>query len=95
MNNLPEYEAQTPNPESPVTVIIIDDQREICEALKTSFETSGDIDVLAVGYSGEDAVRLAAEYNPQVILLDLRFPEGIDGVEAIRRELSSTSEHDE
>jgi DNA-binding NarL/FixJ family response regulator len=85
MNGLTENKVQTTTrPEGPVTVIIVDDEREICEALQVVFSNTGDIEVLAVGYSGEDAIRLAAEYNPQVILLDLQFPSGMDGIEVIR-----------
>lgn len=91
MNSMSEHEDQMLRPRCPVTLIIIDDEREICDALETLFEANGRIDVLAVGYSGEDAERLAVEHNPQVILLDLHFPEGISGIEAIRR-ISSNSE---
>ena len=85
MDSLTENRTEAPEPGPPTTVIIIDDHREICNALQDLFEAAGDVDVLAVGYSGEDAVRLATKYNPQVILLDLHFPEGIDGIEAIRQ----------
>jgi NarL family two-component system response regulator LiaR len=85
MNSTPGYETHLPTQETPVTVVIIDDDQRLVNALQALFESSGDIDVLAVGYSAEDAERLAIEHQPQVILLDLQFPEGISGIEAARR----------
>lgn len=69
-----------------ITLIIVDDNKKICHALESLFRSSNQIDVVAVSYSAEEGVKLSAEFNPDVILLDLEFPEEeIDGIEAIRR----------
>ena len=79
MNHSTARDIRSLDEENPVTVVIVDDEAEICERLGILFEASGLIDVVAVGYSGEDAVKLAAEWNPEVMLLDLHFPQGING----------------
>lgn len=68
-----------------VEVVIVDDEPEISKALKSLFEVSGEIQVVAIGYSANDAAKLVRENKPDVILLDLHFPDGSDGIEAIRQ----------
>jgi DNA-binding NarL/FixJ family response regulator len=46
--------------------------------------TQADFEVVAVAATGQEAVRLAAELQPDVVLLDLEMPE-MDGVEVPRR----------
>jgi two-component system KDP operon response regulator KdpE len=57
-------------------VLVVDDEIEMQRALRTGL-TYHDFDVRAVG-SGEEAVREAAAWRPDVILLDLGLP-GMDG----------------
>jgi len=47
----------------------------------------------AVAYTGEDGLRLAAEHNPDVAVVDLRLP-GLDGLKVLRhlREVSPSTE---
>ena len=85
MNTFPRADSLRPKPDLPVTTIIVDDDREICRAMQALFETEGDIEVLATGYSAEEAIALAAEHHPQVILLDLHFENGMSGIEAIKQ----------
>ncbi|WP_305093872.1 response regulator transcription factor [Prescottella sp. R16] len=67
-----------------IRVIVVDDQRLIRAGLRMLCESTGDIEVVGEGGSGVDAIRLAAELSPDVILMDLRMP-GLDGIEATRR----------
>lgn len=67
-------------------IIIIDDDELICRSLKTIVEAGG-IEVAALGKSGEDAVRLYAETNPDIVLMDIRMG-GMNGLEAARQILT-------
>ena len=54
-------------------------------------EKEGDIQIIAQADQGEKAIELVMEHKPDVLLLDIRMPPGIDGVEVISklRELGS------
>jgi two-component system KDP operon response regulator KdpE len=63
-------------------VLVVDDELEMQRALRTGLGYH-DFDVHAVG-SGEEAIREAASWRPDVILLDLGLP-GMDGFETLKR----------
>ena len=63
--------------------MLADDHRMLREGLRRSMEEAG-FEVVAEAADGEEAVRLAAETNPDVVLMDVTMPE-MDGVEATRR----------
>lgn len=63
-------------------VIIVDDDFLVVDALKTIVESSG-IEVAAIGSDGHDAIRLAREFRPDVIMLDIRM-QPLNGLEATR-----------
>lgn len=67
-------------------VIIVDDDFLVVDALKTIVEASG-IQVAATGQDGQDAIRLAREFRPDVILMDIRM-QSMNGLEATRSILS-------
>jgi DNA-binding NarL/FixJ family response regulator len=69
---------------APVRVLLADDQRLVRESLGTLLGLLGGIELVASASDGEEAVALAAEYQPDVVLMDLRMPR-VDGIEAIRR----------
>jgi len=68
----------------PITVMIVDDHEMVRKGAKGYLEAQPEIAVVAEAESGEEAVRLAREYIPDVVLMDLVMP-GIDGVEATRK----------
>jgi len=68
----------------PITVMIVDDHEMVRKGAKGYLEAQPDITVVAEAESGEEAMRLAREYVPDVVLMDLVMP-GIDGVEATRK----------
>jgi DNA-binding response OmpR family regulator len=62
--------------------LVVDDERALVDVVARYLEREG-FDVL-VAYDGEQAVVLARDEHPDVIVLDLMLP-GIDGIEACRR----------
>ena len=68
----------------PITVMIVDDHEMVRHGASGYLEAQPDIEVVAEAESGEEAVRLAREHVPHVVLMDLVMP-GMDGVEATRK----------
>ncbi len=71
-------------PDSPVRVLIVDDQALFREALATLLEVQPEIEVVGEAGDGEQAVRRCAELRPDVVLMDLRMPV-LDGIAATDR----------
>ena len=71
-------------PIDPITVMIVDDHEMVRRGACSYLEAQPDISLVAQAGSGEEAVRLAREFIPDVVLMDLVMP-GMDGVEATRR----------
>ena len=71
-------------PDSPVTVVVADDQSAVREGLVLLLGTLSGITVIGEAGDGEAAVAAVAELAPQVVLMDLSMP-GTDGVEATRQ----------
>lgn len=65
-----------------IRVLLADDHRMLREGLRRSMLDEG-FDVVGEAENGEDAVRLVAELEPDVVLMDVSMPE-MDGVEATR-----------
>jgi DNA-binding NarL/FixJ family response regulator len=72
---------------SPIRVILADDQRLLRDGLQIILNAASDITVIAVAEDGEEAIQLAEQYHPDVILLDIRMPH-CDGLVAARRILA-------
>ena len=67
-----------------IRVLLADDQRVVREGLGTLLGLLEGIELVGTAADGEEAVALAAERDPDVVLMDLRMPR-VDGIEAIRR----------
>jgi DNA-binding NarL/FixJ family response regulator len=65
-------------------VLLAEDHMVVAEALATMLAFEDDIEVVAVVTSGAEAVRVAAETAPDVVLVDVRL-DGLNGIEATRR----------
>ncbi|MGW0605815.1 response regulator [Streptomyces sp. NPDC002640] len=67
-----------------VRLLLVDDQPLIRTALRMVAAETADLEVVGEAGDGAEAVRLAAELAPDVVVMDLRMP-GTDGIEATRR----------
>jgi DNA-binding NarL/FixJ family response regulator len=67
-----------------IRVLITDDQRAVREGLVMLVGLTDDIDVVGTAANGVEAVHLASELHPDVVLMDLRMPE-MEGSEATRK----------
>ena len=72
------------NSSDAITVMIVDDHEMVRRGACSYLEAQPDISVVAQAGSGEEAVRLAQEFIPDVVLMDLVMP-GMDGVDATRK----------
>jgi two-component system, NarL family, response regulator DesR len=74
----------SPPPGRAVRLLIADDQPLFSESLMSVLSEDDRVDVVGIAENGEEAVRLALELEPDVILMDLQMPV-MDGLEATRR----------
>jgi DNA-binding NarL/FixJ family response regulator len=65
-------------------LLIVDDHQLAREGLRAVLAESG-FDVVGLAASGEEAVALTVELQPDLVLMDVRLGPGIDGLEATRR----------
>ena len=67
-----------------IRVLIVDDQALIRAGFRALLDAEDDIEVVAEGANGVEAVSLAAVHRPDVALIDIQMP-AMDGIEATRR----------
>ena len=68
-------------------ILIADDQHLVRAGFRTILGTQPDLEVVGEAADGTEAVTLAAELQPDVVLMDIRMP-GLDGIEATRQIVS-------
>jgi len=66
-----------------IRVVLVDDQLLLRESIAHLLENDDLIEVVAMGANGNDAIKLCAAYNPDIILMDIEMPE-LDGVSATK-----------
>jgi DNA-binding NarL/FixJ family response regulator len=67
-----------------IRVLLADDQALVRAGFGALLDAQDDIEVVGQAEDGEEAVRLAGELTPDVVLMDIRMP-GVDGLSATRR----------
>ena len=73
----------------PATVLLVDDEEDLRTLIRIGLQRSGAFTVVAEAANGRDAIDLAAEHTPDVVLLDLMMPE-VDGREALPKIVSAS-----
>jgi DNA-binding NarL/FixJ family response regulator len=73
--------------EDVIRVLVVDDQQLVRAGLRALCVAQDDMDVVATAANGAEAVRVASDHVPDVVLMDLHMP-GVDGIEATRRILA-------
>ena len=74
-----------------MNIIVIDDDKLVALSLKTILESTGHINVVAMGNSGSEAISLYDEHKPDVMLMDIRM-DGMTGLEAGERIIAANPE---
>jgi DNA-binding NarL/FixJ family response regulator len=71
-------------PRARIRIVIVDDHQVVRHGLRELLEREADMEVVGEAGTGEDAVRLAIEQQPDVLLLDVKLGD-LDGPEVCRR----------
>src|SRR5947209_1095648 len=71
----------------PLTALIIDDQPLARQELQYLLDAAGDVQVLAQGSNGIEAVQLIRAHKPDVLFLDVQMP-GLDGFAVLKKVLA-------
>ncbi|MBE8991945.1 response regulator [Nostoc sp. LEGE 12450] len=66
-----------------IKVLLVDDQGLIRQGLRALLELEPDLEIVGEAENGEQAINLVAEFQPDVVLLDIRMPI-MDGVAATK-----------
>lgn len=77
----------------PIKIVLVDDHALIRQGIRNYLELEPDFTVVGEADNGKDAIRVAAQYQPDVMLVDIIMP-GMNGVEVTKgvREVSPTSQ---
>jgi NarL family two-component system response regulator LiaR len=70
---------------SGIRVVLVDDHRVVQTALRSYIESFEDIEVVGAASSGEEILEKLEGWLPDVAVMDLSMPGGMDGIEATRR----------
>lgn len=72
-----------------IRVMIVDDIAETRENIRKLLQFENDVEVIGIGRTGREAIDLAVEIKPDVILMDINMPDmdGIQATEQIRKQL--------
>jgi DNA-binding NarL/FixJ family response regulator len=67
--------------DQPIRVVLVEDNQVFREGMELVLGLRSDIEIVGAAEDGTEAVELASELRPDVVLMDYRLP-GMDGVEA-------------
>lgn len=68
----------------PIKLLVVDDHPVVLSGIVGMFDGHPDFDIIGTAFNGVEAVRLAHDLHPEIILMDLRMPQ-LDGIGAIRQ----------
>ncbi|WP_041566113.1 response regulator [Nostoc punctiforme] len=75
-----------------IKVLLVDDQGLIRQGLRALLELESDLEIVGEAENGEQAINLVAEFQPDVVLLDIRMPimDGVAATKEIQKRFSKT-----
>lgn len=74
-----------------IRLLLVDDQPLVRAGLRMVFEPEPDVEIVGEAGDGSQAIRLATELRPDLVLMDIRMP-GLDGIQAMERILMQVRE---
>lgn len=69
---------------TPITILLVDDHAVVRRGVRSFLEIQADLEIVGEAETGEEAIEIARERTPNVVLMDLVLP-GMNGVEATRQ----------
>jgi two-component system response regulator DesR len=81
---LPTSSTPSDSENRPLRILLVDDSAQVRQELGQLLELSGMVQIVGEAVDGLEAIRLAAELSPEVIVMDLEMP-GMDGCAATRQ----------
>jgi two-component system, NarL family, response regulator DevR len=77
---------------APLRLLLVDDHEKVRKGLRTLFSSAKTIHVVGEAGTAADAITAAARLRPDVVLMDLRLPDGssVDACQAIRAACAAT-----
>jgi len=73
---------------SNITVLLVDDHTIVRQGLRALLLSEGDISIVAEAQTGREAVEMASQHNPRIVIMDLAMPR-LNGAEATRQILKA------
>lgn len=70
---------------SRISVFLVDDHQVVSQGVRSYLESFPDLEVVGMARSGEEALQLLDRSVPNVVVMDLLMPGGMDGIEATRQ----------
>ena len=67
-----------------IRVLLVDDHEIMCDGLKSLLGEHYDMEVVAMANDGRNALKLALEFEPHVVIMDIAMPD-LNGIEATRQ----------
>jgi two-component system invasion response regulator UvrY len=68
-----------------IKILLVDDHQLVRAGLRAILDAAGDMAVVGEAGDGEEALAIAREARPDVVLMDIHMPDGMGGIEATRR----------
>lgn len=78
--------------EKQITIALVDDHMLVRNGIKSLLEEEKDLQVIAEGSNGYEAIEIVSKYKPDILIIDVRMPElnGIDAVQKIQEKGSNS-----
>ncbi len=73
--------------ETKITIVLADDHQLFREALRTMLERTADLEIVAEASDGQDLIRAARQYNPDIVCMDIGMPK-MNGIDATHQLLA-------